>query len=109
MAGTMVVDTKQKRIKQLKGALTRDVNFGYGLLGKLQKGGAFKIERQQIASGVWSITATHVHIQGHALIFKSIGEQQDEVTSRYHPTPPSLTLPAAAKMLKDGAAARTLQ
>jgi hypothetical protein len=109
MAGTMVVDTKQKRIKQLKGALTRDVNFGYGLLGKLQKGGTFEIERQQIAPGVWSITATHVHIQGHALIFKSIGEQQDEVTSHYHPTPPSLTLPGAAKMLKDGTAARTLQ
>jgi len=109
MAGTMVVDTKQKRIKQLKGALTRNVNFGYGLLGKLEKGGTFEIERQQIAPGVWEITSTHIHIQGHALIFKSIGEQQDEMTTQYHPTPPSLTLAAAAKMLKDGSAAQKLQ
>ncbi|HEY3987774.1 MAG TPA: hypothetical protein VGM02_00640 [Acidobacteriaceae bacterium] len=109
MRGTMVVDTQQKRIQALKGTLTRDVNFGYGLLGKLQKGGTFEIERQQIAPNVWSITATHIHIHGHALIFKSIGEEQDEVTSHYHPTPSSLSLEAAAKMLKEGTAARALQ
>jgi hypothetical protein len=109
MEGMMVVNTRQKRIQELKGALTRDVNFGFGLLGKLQKGGTFEIERQQIAPGVWSITATHVHIRGRALIFKSIGEEQDEVTSHHHPTPPSLSLAAAAKMLKDGSAARALQ
>jgi hypothetical protein len=109
MEGTMVVHTKQKRIKQLKGTLTHDVDFGYGLLGKLQKGGTFEIERQQIAPRIWSITATHIHIQGHALIFKSISEEQDEVTSHYHRTPASLSLADAAKMLKDGSAERTLQ
>jgi hypothetical protein len=109
MAGTMVVDTKQKRIRQLKGQLTRNVNFGFGLLGKLEKGGTFQIERQQIAAHVWAITSTHIHIHGRALIFKSIGEQQDEVTSHYRPTPASLTLTAAAQMLKDGSAARMLQ
>jgi hypothetical protein len=109
MEGTMVVNTEQKRIQELKGALTRDVNFGYGLLGKLQKGGTFEIERQEIAPRIWAITATHVHIHGHALIFKSISEEQDEVTSHYHPTPASLSLDAAAKMLKDGTASRTLQ
>jgi hypothetical protein len=109
MAGVMVVNTRQKRIQDLKGMLTRDVNFGYGLLGKLQKGGTFEIERQEIAPGVWNITETHIHIQGHALIFKSIGEQQDEVTSDYRPTPKSLSLEAAAQMLKDGTAARALE
>ncbi|MFL6429672.1 MAG: hypothetical protein ACJ71S_15615 [Acidobacteriaceae bacterium] len=109
MEGTMVVNTAQKRIQELKGALTRDVNFGYGLLGRLQKGGTFEIERQEIAPRIWAITATHVHIRGRALIFKSIGEEQDEVTSHYHPTPPSLSLEAAAKILKDGSATRTLQ
>jgi len=80
-----------------------------GYWGKLQKGGTFEIERQEIASGVWNITETHIHIQGHALIFKSISEQQDEVTSHYRPTPKSLSLDAAAQMLKDGTAARALE
>ena len=109
MEGTMVVNTKQKRIQQLSGTLTQDVDFGYGLLGKLEKGGTFEIERQQIAPGIWSITQTHIHIKGHALIFKSISEEQDEVTSRYHRTPASLSLADAAKMLKDGSAEHAMQ
>jgi hypothetical protein len=99
MEGTMVVDTKQKRIKSLKGKLTQNVNFGGGLLGRLDRGGTFDVERRQIAPKVWEITETHVHIRGHALIFKSISEQQDEETSDYKPTPPSLTLMQAAKLL----------
>jgi hypothetical protein len=57
---------------------------------------------------VWEITSTQVNIQGHALIFKSISEQQDEQTSHYKPAPASITLPAAEKMLKDGTVAREL-
>jgi hypothetical protein len=109
MEGTMVVHSRQKRIQQLRGRLTHDVDFGYGLLGKLNQGGTFEIERQQLKPGIWAITQTHIHIHGHALIFKSIGEEQDEVTSHYHPTPAGLSLEDAAKILKDGSAAKTLQ
>jgi len=108
MEGTMVVNTKQKRIKSLKGTLTQDVDFGFGLLGKLEKGGTFDVERQQIGPKVWEITATHVHIHGHALIFKSISEEQDEETSEYKPTPQFMTLEKAAKMLNDGTIAKKL-
>jgi hypothetical protein len=108
MEGVMVVNTRQKRIKTLKGTLMQDVDFGLGLLGKLEKGGHFDVERQQIGPRVWEITETHIHIQGHALIFKSISEQQDEVTDHYKPAPPSLTLADAEKMLNDGEVARRL-
>jgi hypothetical protein len=67
------------------------------------------VVRTQVGPGVWDITTTHIHIQGHALIFKSIGEEQDEVTSHYHRTPKSLSLEDAAKMLKDGTAQRMVQ
>ena len=70
MEGIMVVHTEQKRITQLKGQLTRDVRFGYGLLGKLEKGGTFEIERQELKPGIWAITQTHIHIHGHALVFQ---------------------------------------
>lgn len=108
MKGEMVVNTKQKRIKSIKGTLMRNVEFGWGLLGKLEKGGTFNIERRNIGPGVWEITETHVHIQGHALIFKSISEQQDEETSDYKPSPPSITLAEAAKMLNDGTVAKEI-
>jgi hypothetical protein len=109
MEGTMVVNTKQKRIQHLKGSLTKDVDFGYGLLGKLDKGGTFEVIRTQVGPGIWDITTTHIHIHGHALIFKSIGEEQDEITSHYRPTPKSLSLGAAAEMLKNGTAERMFQ
>ncbi len=108
MQGTMIVNTRQNRIVSLRGVLTQDVDFGFGILGQLKKGGTFDVERTQIAPGIWEMTATHIHIQGHMLLFKSIREQQDETTSHYKPVPHGLTLAAAAKMLSDGSVAREL-
>ena len=62
----------------------------------------------QVAPGHWEITETHVHIQGHMLIFKSINEQEDEITSDYKETPASMTLSEAIEMLKDGDIAKEL-
>lgn len=100
MAGELVVDKKGHRIRTIKGELTDDVNIGWGLLGKLHKGGTFDVERREIAPGIWQIVQTHVHIQGRALFFKSIGQQQDEVESEFTRVPDSTTLEEAAQMLK---------
>jgi hypothetical protein len=108
MAGKMVVDAKQKRVKDLSGTLIQPVEFGWGLLGKLEQGGTFRVVRSEVAPGDWEITETHVHIQGHALLFKSISEQEDEVTSDYKLTPPNLTLSQALQMLNDGTIAKEL-
>jgi hypothetical protein len=87
MAGEMAVDNSQHRIVSLKGRMIHDVKFWYGLLGSLQAGGSFDVERRQVGGGEWSITETHVHIQGHALIFKSISEQEDDVKSQFKELP----------------------
>jgi hypothetical protein len=50
----------------------------------------------------------HVHISGHALFFKTIGDQEDEITSDYHHVPEDVDINKAAQMLKDGAVAREL-
>jgi len=108
MAGEMVVDLQQKRLKVLSGTLIKSVEFGWGILGKLQKGGTFRVVRTQIAPHEWQITETHVHIVGHALFFKSISEQEDEVTSHYKRAPAGITLEQAAQMLTSGQAARDI-
>ena len=79
MAGEMVVVREVYRIKSLRGTLTDEVKFGFGLFGKIDKGGTFNVERRELAPGKWQITETHVHIGGHALLFKTIGQQEDEV------------------------------
>ncbi len=95
MTGEMVVDNTQHRIVSLKGRLTHDVKFWGGLLGNLQAGGTFDVERRQMKNGKWKITETHVHIQGHALIFKSISEQEDDEKSQFKELPADVSLQEA--------------
>ncbi|HZC43130.1 MAG TPA: hypothetical protein VE195_03085 [Acidobacteriaceae bacterium] len=108
MAGQMVLDAGQKRLKVLSGKLIQTVEFGWGLFGQMNKGGTFRVVRSQLAPGIWEITETHVHIQGHMLIFKSINEQEDEISSDYKKTPPSMTLREAIDQLKNGQIAKEL-
>jgi len=108
MSGTLVVDEHEMRLRNLSGRLDKEVVFGWGLLGRINAGGVFQIVREEVGPGNWQITQTHVHISGHALFFKTIGDQEDEVTSGYHRTPLGVDLNKAAQMLRDGEVAREL-
>jgi hypothetical protein len=108
MSGTMVVEEQGMRLKKLSGRLDHDVVFGWGLLGRINAGGTFNIEREDVGYGSWQITQTHVHISGHALFFKTIGDEEDEVTSDYHRTPDGVDLNKAGEMLRNGQVAREL-
>ena len=100
MVGELVVDRGQHRIETISGKLTQDVTIGWGMLGRLKAGGTFRVERRQVAPGLWQITETHVHIQGKALFFKNIGQQQDEVQTDFTRVPEGTTLEQAAEMSK---------
>ena len=82
MEGDMAVDAHQLRIASLKGRLIREVRILGGLVGSLNAGGTFDVERRETGPGIWQITETHVHIQGHALLFKNISEQEDDVKNQ---------------------------
>lgn len=99
MEGEMVVEDVHFRIETLKGRMIRAVRFGWGFLGSLLPGGTFDVERRQVGAGVWQITETHVHIQGHALIFKNISEQEDDVKSRFQQLPENITFREAEEKL----------
>jgi hypothetical protein len=92
MEGDMMVDNAQHRIVSLKGRLIHDVKFGFGVLGDLKAGGTFDVERRETGNAVWQITETHVHIQGHALLFKNISQNEDDVLSRFQPLPGDISL-----------------
>ena len=98
MSGELVVDKGQNRIETISGRLTQDVTIGWGLLGRLREGGTFRVERRQVAPRLWQITETHVHIEGKALVFKNIGQQQDEVQTEFVQVPNGTTLEQAAEM-----------
>jgi hypothetical protein len=97
MAGQMVIAKQGNRIQSLSGKLTQDVKFLWGMVGRMNQGGTFDVERRQVAPGHWAITENHVHIGGHAL-FKSIGQESDEVKTDWVPSE-DRTLAAAARDL----------
>lgn len=99
MEGDLVVDTAEHRIVSLRGKLIRKVKFGWGILGELESGGTFDVERRQVGHGVWQITETHVHIQGHAILFHSISDQEDDVKSKFEELPANITLEDARQRL----------
>ena len=106
MSGTLTVVEHEMRLKTLNGKLMNSVSFGWGLLGHIDAGGTFQIIRDEVAPGIWQIMQTHVHISGHALFFKTIGDQEDEITSDYKPVPNSVDIHKAAQMIRNGELAR---
>jgi hypothetical protein len=99
MEGDMTVNDAQHRIVSLKGKLIHDVKFVGGLLGYLQAGGTFDVERRETARGLWQIVESHIHIQGRALFFKNIGEQEDDVKAKLKKLPDNINFAQAEKDL----------
>ncbi|ADW70450.1 hypothetical protein [Granulicella tundricola] len=102
LAGQIVISLPQKRIRTIKGALVDDVKFGYGLFGRLHKGGSFQVERREVAPRHWQVTESRVHLSGHALFFKNIGDQEDEIKTDFRISPAE-TLKQADEILKQSA------
>lgn len=107
--GDLVADNHQHRIRSVHGTLVHDVTFGGGLLGRLKQGGSFAIEQQQVAPSLWQLTLIHIHLDGNALLFKSISFQEDDDRSRFTAEPGSPTLDQAAEavMHQPGSAQQT--
>jgi len=103
MEGEMVVNNAEHRIVTLKGRMIHDVRFFGGLLGDLKAGGTFDVERRMTGDSVWQITETHVHIQGSALLFKNISQNEDDVKSQFRQLPNGISLNQAEDdLLKRG-------
>lgn len=100
MGGFVVVNTKENRLVQIAGTLNSRVEFGGGLLGHLDRGGTFHVERQQVAPSHWAVTRIRVNMNGKALFFKTISVQQDETDSDFHQVPTGTTLAQAESLLR---------
>ena len=99
MEGEMWVDCKQERLAAFSGHLTRDVKFGFGLLGHLDKGGHFEVRQAEVVPGHWDLTNISVEITGKALLFATIGMRKKETHGDFYQVSDDLTLAEAADML----------
>jgi hypothetical protein len=99
LAGTILVQPSLKRLVEIDGHIESEIDFGYGLLGKIEKGGTFKIRRQQAGDDRWKTTLIEVHISGRIVFFKDISKDQDEVRSNFKPVSPDFSIERAVALL----------
>ncbi|WP_353068476.1 hypothetical protein RBB75_14365 [Tunturibacter empetritectus] len=99
MKGTLIADSRSRRLHQLSGALDDDVSFGYGLLGTIHRGTNFTTTRDLVGPNVWKTTVLDVKIDGRIAIFKTIGRQQHSIHRDFHALPVDISLPQAVALL----------
>jgi len=99
MQGYVLIDPAKERIAKIDGTLARDVGFGWGILGHLDRGGHFVVHQGEIEAGDWEITRMELAFTGKILLFKNLSIQSTEVFSDFQPVPPDLTFAKAVDML----------
>jgi hypothetical protein len=102
MQGELLIDKHEKRLAGMSGTLMQDVNFGWGILGKLYKGGTFKVRQTEVGPQDWEMTLLDVHIHGRALFFHTISQDQTEHMTEFQPVPTNISLAQAASLAEHG-------
>jgi len=100
MQGYLILDTTEHRIARIDGILFREVTFGWGIIGHLDKGGHFLVQQADVGDGTWEITAMSLKITGKVLMFKSISMISDEVLSDFQLMPQDLSFAKGVELLK---------
>jgi len=79
MSGIFLVDHEEKQLAQLSATLIGQVDFGYGAVGRLNRGGTVTITRIRVSPGIWKTSSSRLDINGRIVFFRTIDKQQDEL------------------------------
>ncbi|MGA2207064.1 MAG: hypothetical protein ABSG10_10085 [Terracidiphilus sp.] len=92
MSGTLWVDARSKRVSRLEGHVDENVDFGFGILGRLYKGGWFRLERVQVSATDWKTEVFEVHMNIRALLVKTFARETSELRGGFVPVPTGMSL-----------------
>ena len=99
MQGDMTIDKRAMRIAKIDGTLFKDVDFGWGILGKLYKGGKFRIVQRDVGSGHWEEVEETLNFYGKILMVKSLTIWSTETMTDFRPISSTLTTAQALDLL----------
>ncbi len=99
MAGELWIDPDQARVTRLEGHLQQDVDFGWGILGRLNKGGWIVLEQAEVAPRQWRIVHFQMVMTGR-LVFRSKSFDTVEDQTNYTPLPVGLTYAQGIQFLR---------
>jgi hypothetical protein len=84
---------------RLDGHLEENVDFGFGILGRLYKGGWFQLQRTRVSPTDWKTERLEVHMSGRAMLFKTIARETSEVRGGFAPVPAGISLAQGVTLL----------
>jgi len=100
LVGTVFIDLHDKQIVRISASLAERVEFGLGLLGRVDKGGSVNITRTRLSEGVWQVSMEKIDFSGRMAIFKSLNRHRDEERSDFKPVAPGTSFAQALDELE---------
>ncbi|HEX4322804.1 MAG TPA: hypothetical protein VHZ52_17960 [Acidobacteriaceae bacterium] len=98
MAGELWIDAAQQRVTRLQGKRIHDVDYGWGLFGKLDQGGTLLLEQADIGDHQWRTTHM-VLVMNARLLIKSVKLDTTLDLSQFIPVASGMTYQQAIQML----------
>jgi hypothetical protein len=105
MSGMLWVDARSKRLARLEGHVDENVDFGFGLLGRLYKGGWFRLVRVQVSATDWKTQSLEVHMNVRALLVKTFARETSEMRGGFVRVPAGMSLKQGLALLNQNHAA----
>jgi hypothetical protein len=100
MEGYVLVDPVVFRLASIDGTLFKEVGFGWGILGHLDRGSRFVVQQEEVGDNIWEVSSMTLNFTGKIMLFKNLSISSKEVFSDFKGVPPSLTFAEAFEMLK---------
>ncbi len=100
VAGEIWIDPVQERLTRLDAHFIAEVNFGFGILARVNKGGTVMLEQTDVGGHDWELTSLTLHVTGKALMVKTLSFQIHEEASLFSTVPAGLKYRDAIQMLK---------
>ena len=99
MQGYLLIDKQALRLARIDGTLCKEVTFGWGLFGRLDKGGTFRVQQADSGDGNWIITEMTLKMTGKVLLIKSLTLVSDEIFEGFQRLPDNLPFAQAVNLL----------
>jgi len=100
MQGSMLIEPADERLVRIQARLFKTVNFGWGILGRLDPGGQFEVEQSRVGGERWEVTEMRLRFTGKILLFKNLNISEHETAFDYRRAPDNLTFTQGIEYLK---------
>jgi hypothetical protein len=100
MEGYVLVDPIRYRLASIDGTLFKEVGFGWGILGHLDRGSRFIVRQQEVGDNFWEISEMTLSFTGKILLFKNLSINSTEIFRGFKRVSAELTFAEAVELLK---------